>query len=1143
MSWNATGIRTGLPYLLNELNCKNISICGIAEHFLLKQNAHVLKNCHNQYHSHIVTSESPYRSTITGRLHGRGGVALMWHSSLNEVVQIVPTNSDRVAAIKIKCKTKSIYVLQVYLPCSNDLLESYKYECDKLHDLLSSFDADSQVIVMGDYNTRVVNQNDLQNEQRTLNSRSVYISRLLGNHCLKVITDTHLCKGDYSFVPGTQCTPTFIDHIAVDESSVSCIQSCYVGTDAPLNVSRHLPLFLSIDIEDNVYDSMKWSAQPHTRLRLKWTSTEQIQRYNDTLTSMLSSSQTDYNNVNETYALIVNCINIAANKHISKQTFKPYLKPYWSPVVKQLHKNMTYARNQWLSHGRPREGPIYDKYKNEKRIFRCKLRNAADEYERAEYERIEKLSELDQTGFWKMINSRKKKHMSGANNKKEMQFGRKRVNNPEEELNCWREYFENLYQFSSNDDYDNTFRLKVEQELENFLSMENNYISSYITSPMTLDEMALIIKSLPCGKSPSSDNITYEHIKHGGLKLQECLVNLFNSIMKSGNIPRQFKDSITITLHKGQGRSKANPNNYRAISLLPSISKLFEKVILDRIETLKLPSKLHPLQHGFQKRKSCKMASFIYQELSHYCYERHSTMYSCFMDAYKAFDSTWIKGLLFKLFKLGIQGSALKLFDNMLNGASSRVWAYGHLSEPFYLQQGTRQGSICSPFLYTVFIDELLCMLNASGHGLSIYDLNLCCPTQADDIVLTSLSESGLQELLNICKQYADKWRYTYNASKCAILIHNQTNKRKACRQFSYGNTKLTEVSQYKHLGITQHHSGKSPANVDDVRQAARGTLFSFYSTDLNPLTGAKLYTSTVLPRAYFGCELWNNISKTDMRNLETTHHICLKRIQKLPMLTRSDMVTGLLGFSSIEAYIDLQKLAFLGTLCRLRSTDYAYRLFITRLYQFKNSETHKHRGFIKDIHDILDKYNIHLYLNQFMNDNSFPDKSRWKIIIKREILQFEREAWLKRIHDSDDFKRFRQIQHTPHPAAVWRTARDRSNTLDLMTFAARQLCLPTGNPSQCVKCMVTTYDILYHSMFECDPSVTIPIYSKYIKSIDEQISTRLTDYLASVPDDRKLLYMLGRIDRHLTTLISPDKFPKFIQLSAQFLRLCCISS
>jgi hypothetical protein len=93
------------------------------------------------------------------------------------------------------------------------------------------------------------------------------------------------------------------------------------------------------------------------------------------------------------------------------------------------------------------------------------------------------------------------------------------------------------------------------------------------------------------------------------------------------------------------------------------------------------------------------------------------------------------------------------------------------------------------------------------------------------------------------------------------------------------------------------------------------------------------------------------------MRHMEATHHFCLKRMQSLPLRTRSDMVKGLLGYTSIEAYIDQQKLNFLGSICRMKSSDVVMKVFLNRLTQYRNNCSKTHSGFIPDIVNILDKY------------------------------------------------------------------------------------------------------------------------------------------------------------------------------------------
>lgn len=401
MSWNVTGIFTGIPYLLQELENKHITICGLSEHWLLKQSTHVLENISSSYSSNVITCDSP--RTFFGRQYGRGGVALLWHNDINNLIQVIDSGSDRIAAIKVKLRSNNLYVVQVYLPCVNELIEVFKSEVDQLNDLLSSFENDSQIVLMGDFNAKF-NYNGSTNFVRP---RDMYIETIAQRYYLKPVTGTTLgSRSRYSFVPGSNGAPSLIDHILVDEGSIPGIASCYIESDAPLNVSRHLPLFVYINVE-HMYAYSDSDALPFAKQCYKWTSNTQIQNYENELTSMLRSRNIDYDNVNETYDEIIACINVSAKIHVGTRSFKHYLKPYWSPMLKAYHKNMKLARSIWLSEGRPRSGKAYDDYKLEKRKFRSKMRNAANTFERTEYERLDKLAEMDQKGFWKVINSRK----------------------------------------------------------------------------------------------------------------------------------------------------------------------------------------------------------------------------------------------------------------------------------------------------------------------------------------------------------------------------------------------------------------------------------------------------------------------------------------------------------------------------------------------------------------------------------------------------------------------------------------------------------------------------------------------------------------------------------------------------------------
>ena len=292
-----------------------------------------------------------------------------------------------------------------------------------------------------------------------------------------------------------------------------------------------------------------------------------------------------------------------------------------------------------------------------------------------------------------------------------------------------------------------------------------------------------------------------------------------------------------------------------------------------------------------------------------------------------------------------------------------------------------------------------------------------------------------------------------------------------------------------------------------------------------------------MLPRALFGCDLWNNINNTDMMHLEATHHYCLKRIQSLPHFTRSDMVTGLLGFTTLEAYIDYQKLSFLGTLCRLKPDNIAFKVFLHRLYQQNNSCTKVNIGFLPDIKRILNKYSLYHYLQSFTDTTSFPDKALWKRICKINIFQSEQNKWLQRMTASSDFDMFRSVQSHLTPANIWRVAVERNNTLELMTFMAKLCCeIPQTSSVLCRKCNSDTTDEFHHLLFECATNQIIR--KTYYELLKQNLSIYVANKIRTIPDFIMKRYILGLVDKNLTDKIPPNMYADFMCLNANFLKL-----
>ena len=189
-------------------------------------------------------------------------------------------------------------------------------------------------------------------------------------------------------------------------------------------------------------------------------------------------------------------------------------------------------------------------------------------------------------------------------------------------------------------------------------------------------------------------------------------------------------------------------DNYRGITATPILGKLFESVLLLRLEQSFEQSSL---QFGFTKGLSPVMSALIVSEA-----RAEAKINSCkplflvTLDSRKAFDVVNHIILLDKLYEAGIHPSLWTIVKNMYTGLTSKVKWIGELSESFNIQQGVRQGGILSPFLYKTYLNPCLVELKRHGLGLCIGTVFCGCPTCADDLAFLSNCENELQVMMNV---------------------------------------------------------------------------------------------------------------------------------------------------------------------------------------------------------------------------------------------------------------------------------------------------------------------------------------------------------------------------------------------------------
>ncbi len=173
-----------------------------------------------------------------------------------------------------------------------------------------------------------------------------------------------------------------------------------------------------------------------------------------------------------------------------------------------------------------------------------------------------------------------------------------------------------------------------------------------------------------------------------------------------------------------------------------------------------------------------------------------------FVDFSKAFDYVVRDNLWLKLIKLGVRGKILNIIKSMYCNVKSRVTMQNRLSEEFSCFLGVRQGDCLSPFLFSMFINDLETEFETNGiDGITIGMTKLFVLLYADDIVIFADSIQGMQSALNILSTYCNKWKLKVNTAKTKILIFRKSGMLPRNLQFYINGVEIEIVKKFTYLG------------------------------------------------------------------------------------------------------------------------------------------------------------------------------------------------------------------------------------------------------------------------------------------------------------------------------------------------------
>ena len=163
---------------------------------------------------------------------------------------------------------------------------------------------------------------------------------------------------------------------------------------------------------------------------------------------------------------------------------------------------------------------------------------------------------------------------------------------------------------------------------------------------------------------------------------------------------------------------------------------------------------------------------FVLNSLISHCVNENKKLYAAFIDFKKAFDFVVRDVLWYKLIQSGVRGKILDVIQSIYRNIKSKVKYDNKLSNDFSSHLCVRQGECLSPFLFSMYLNDLEKELIQKGAGgFDIGMLKLYLLFYADDIVIFSNTSEGLQNGLGILSDYCIKWKLTVNIDKTKIMV------------------------------------------------------------------------------------------------------------------------------------------------------------------------------------------------------------------------------------------------------------------------------------------------------------------------------------------------------------------------------------
>ena len=870
ISYNMRGFNQGYVAMNELIDTVDPDVFLCQEHWLTPVNLGKF----NEYFPNYFTfgCSAMMNRVQSGPLYGRphGGVITLVKKSLRNITETIHCD-ERYNVMKIS----NCLFINVYLPCdgSKDRMLTIETLLTEIFTWRQQY-CHLDCYIAGDLNA---NLND------TDNAIVKCINRFIGSLSLTRADALFPNAGNFTYVNNSLQHYSYIDYMLTScAASITDFSVC----EPDVNFSDHLPIMSTIVYREclpgdsNSNSNAKCNESTCTKLRWDKADIQSYYSYTgaslypvlenvDRVTDLFCKGEIDdiVAAVNDVYYSITKVLKTAADLYVPSCRTN-FFKFWWDEELSALKSTAIDSNKIWKAAGKPKQGPIFAKRQVSKANYRKAIRDKEKRNTTVYTNELhDSLMGKDGPSFWKCWRSKfetraKYNEIGGC-------FDNLSI------ANNFANYFSQIYTPTSME--------RAAALREEYAEMRSNYFGFPMSDDyvFTTELVAKIISEIKVGRAPDIDGLMGEHLLKAHPILIVILSRLFHLIVLSRHIPTAFGYSYIVPIPKGTvGINKPlNCDDFRGIAISPIISKIFEYCFLNKLDIFLCSSSN---QFGFKKGLGCNHAVYTVRKIVDKLIKGGNTVNMCSVDLSKAFDKVNHHGLLIKLMKRKLPVTFLEIIERWFSLCYSVVKWNCVFSYVFDVQFGVRQGSVLSPFLFALYLDDIW---NNGKLTSSSYVV-----LYADDILLISSSVCELQRTFDACERELIWLDMAINTKKsCCVRIGPRNDYVCANITTSQG-YRLPWTNEIRYLGTYIVKSRQFRCSIDHAKKSfcrAANAIFGKVGSTASEEVTLELLRSKCIPVLIYGLECFS-LPKSEMKSLD---FVVTRFLMKLFKTTNMDVI------------------------------------------------------------------------------------------------------------------------------------------------------------------------------------------------------------------------------------------------------------